>query len=104
MSHFCYVLLSLFQEIHINNMRTYHYFLLPFENRHGSCMSSEEFLYKGQCLENLMVNRTAKITELSKAIHHLNKGKAAGIDQFSGEMLKRGGKVKTGRLHYLGKE
>lgn len=51
-----------------------------------------------------MVKRTAKVTELSKAIHHLNKGKAAGIDQFSGEMLKGGGKVKTWRLHYLGKE
>lgn len=67
-------------------------------------MPSEEFLYEGQCLENLVVKRTAKVTELSKAIHHLNKGKAAGIDQFSGEMLKGGGKVKTWRLHYLGKE
>lgn len=67
-------------------------------------MLSEEFLYEGQCLENLMVSRTAKITELSQAIHHLNKGKAAGIDQFSGEMLKGGGKVKIWRLHCLRKE
>lgn len=43
-----------------------------------------------------MVNRREKITELSKTIHHLNKGKAAGIDQFSGEMLKGGGRSKHG--------
>lgn len=51
-----------------------------------------------------MVNRTAKITELCKAIHHLNKWKSAGIDQLSGEMLKEGRKVKAWKLHYLGKE
>lgn len=42
-----------------------------------------------------MMNRIAKITELSNTTHHLNRRKAAGIDQFSGGMLKGGGKVKT---------
>lgn len=63
--------------------------------------ATEEFLYEGQCLENLMLNRRAKITELSKTIHHLNKGKAAGIDHFSGEMLKGGGRSKRGSYTIL---
>lgn len=44
------------------------------------------------------------MTESSKDIHHVNKGKATDIDQFSGEMLKGDAKVKTWKLHYLGKE
>lgn len=42
-----------------------------------------------------MVNRTPNMTEFSKDIHYVNKGKATAIDQFSGETLKGDVKVKT---------